>query len=375
MTHSQCSSNGRSSGGGGDVTEVMYVRLGERLGQAATATITNADSRLVKQVTPAALCGVYRSGGKPTVRPRSEITKVVIHTLIGTADTTIKHWHAGQSCFPPHYVINKSGEITQLVAEDYTAIHAGTANTYSIGIEHEGGCTNTPTCFSESLYQVSSALVRDICDRNNIPKDRGHIIGHDEVAGTTHGDPGGYWDWDYYMGLLKWDGRTANTKPKRIVLDYNSLFSFPLTGNWKEETRRPVKWGPGHEQSYAFKYYSAVADSAAKDDDAVQYEGTITDSGTWSLSAWWPVLGGNNSEAINIATRSSDPAQRSKSFVFDQSARTVMARSTVALPSTHTWMAVDTFTFKTGDGVRIQVSRRSSKRGRVIADAFRLLKT
>jgi len=355
----------------------MYVRYTDRLGQAgAAATITNADSRLVKQVTPAALCGVYRSGGNPTARARSEITKVVIHTLIGSAATTIQHWHGGQNCFPPHYVINKNGEITQLVAEYFTAIHAGTANTHSIGIEHEGGCYNTPTCFSESLYQASSALVREICDRNNIPKDRGHIIGHDEVPGDNHGDPGGYWDWDYYMGLLKWDGGTAGTKPKRIVLDYNSLFTFPLTGNWKEEGRLPVTWGPSHTQSYASKYYSAAADSAAKDDDVVQYEGTITDSGTWTLSAWWPVLGGNNAEAhINIATHSSDPAQRSKSFVFDQSARALMVRSTVALPSTHTWMAVDTFTFKAGDGVRIQVSRRSSKRGRVIADAFRLLKT
>lgn len=353
----------------------MYVRLGERIGDVAAATITNADNRLVKQVIPAALCTVYRIGDKPTVRARSEITKVVIHTLIGTAEATIKSWETGRSCFAPHYVIDKRGEITQLVAEQFTAIHGESANPYSIGIEHEGGCTNTPTCFSESLYQASSALVRDICDRNNIPKDRGHIIGHDDVPGTSHGDPGGYWDWDYYMALLKWDGRTPSTKPKRIVLDYNSLFTFPLTGNWKEETRRWVKWSASHEQSYAFKYYSAAADPAAKDDDAVQYEGMITDPGTWSLSAWWPVLAGNNREAhINIATQSSDPAQRSKSYVFDQSARTLMARSTLALPSTHTWMPVDTFTFKAGDGMRIQVSRRSSKPGKVNADAFRLLK-
>ena len=355
----------------------MYIRLADRLGQAtAPATITSADSRLVNDVTPAALCGVISSRGNPTVRGRSEITHVVIHTLIGSAVTTIQHWHSGANCLPPHYVIKKNGEITQMVAEYFYAQHAGTANKYSIGIEHEGGCYNTPLCFSESLYEASSALVRDICERNSIPKDRRHIIGHDELPGMDHGDPGGYWDWDYYMALLQWDGRTASTRPKRIVLDYNSLFTFPLTDNWKEGTRAPVKWGPSHEQSYASWYYYAAADPAAKDDDAVQYEGTITDSGLWTLSAWWPVLGGNNPEAhINIATRSRDPAQRSKSFVFDQSARGLMARSTVALPSTHTWMALDSFKFDAGDGVQIQVSRRSSKRGRVIADAFRLLKT
>jgi len=160
------------------------------------------------------------------------------------------------------------------------------------------------------------------------------------------------------------------------VLDYNSLFTFPLTANWSEGARIPVRWGPGHEQRYAVKYYSAAPDPAAKEDDAVQYTGTITASGRWTLSAWWPVLGGSNTAApINVATTNRDPAQRSFSAVYDQSARGLMARRTVALPSTHTWMPVHTFTLNAGDGVRIWVSRRSSKRGRVIADAFRLLKT
>jgi hypothetical protein len=355
----------------------MYIRYAEGLGQAAAAaTITGADSRLVKQVTPAALCGVWRSRGNLNVRGWPNITHVVIHTLIGSATNTIQHWRSGKNCFPPHYVINKHGEITQMVAEHYYAQHAGTANTYSIGIEHEGGCYNTPACFSESLYQASSALVRDICERQKIAKDREHIIGHDEVPGTDHGDPGGYWDWDYYMALLRWDGSTASQKPQRIVLDYNSLFTFPQTANWKEGTRKWMKWGPSHEQSYAAKYYYATADTTAKGDDVVQYEGTIPDSGRWTLSAWWPVLAGNNRAAhISVATTNRDPAQRSFSADYDQNERSLMARRTVALPSTHTWMAVHTFTLNVGDSVRIQVSRRSNKGGQVIADAFRLLKT
>jgi hypothetical protein len=355
----------------------MYLRYAHGLGRsAAVTTITSPDSRLVKQVTPAALCGVWRSGGAPKVRGWPSITHVVIHTLIGSAATTIRHWQGGQNCFPPHYVIDKNGEITQMVAERYYAQHAGTANTYSIGIEHEGGCTNTPACFSESLYQASAALVRDICERQKIPKDRAHIIGHDDVPGTDHGDPGGYWDWDYYMALLQWDGRTASQKPQRIVLDYNSLFTFPLTANWKEGVRLQVRWGPGHQQSYAAKYYYSMADPAAKEDDVVQYEGIIPNSGRWILSAWWPVLGGSNTAAhINVATTNRDPAQRSFSAVYDQSARGLMARRTAALPSTHTWMPVQTFMLNAGDGVRIQVARRSNKRGQVVADAFRLLKT
>ena len=355
----------------------MYIDYADGFGRAVAPTaISNADSRLVNQVTPAAICGVWRSGGIPKVRGWPNITHVVIHTLIGDAASTIRRWNGGQSCFPPHYVINKNGEITQMVAEYYYAQHAVTANPYSIGIEHEGGCYSTPSCFSESLYQASAALVRDICERQKISKDRQHIIGHDEVPGTDHGDPGGYWDWEYYMGLLQWDGSTASAKPQRIVLDYNSLFTFPLTANWKEATRKWMKWGPSHEHSYTAKYYYATPDATAKDDDAVEYEATIPASGTWTLSAWWPVLTDNNTAAtINIATTNSDPTQRSFSSVYDQHNIGLMARRTVALPSTHTWMPVHTFTLKAGDGVRIQVSRRSGVRGKVIADAFRLLKT
>ncbi len=356
---------------------MYYIRYADGLGKAASAaTITNADSRLVKQVTPAALCGASRSGGNLNVRVWPNITHVVIHTLIGSSATTIKRWHSGKNCLPPHYVINKSGEITQMVAEYYCAQHAGKANPYSIGIEHEGGCYSKPACFSEALYLASAALVRDICERQKIPKDRKHIIGHDEVPVPNHGDPGGYWDWDYYIALIQWDGSTASQKPQRIVLDYNSLFTFPQTANWKEGTRKWMKWGPSHEQSYAAKYYYATADATAKNDDVVQYEGIIPDSGRWTLSAWWPVLADSNPAAqINVFTSNSDPVQRSISRVYSQRERKLMARSTIALPSTHTWMAVHTFTLNAGDSVRIHVLRRSSKRGQVIADAFRLLKT
>ena len=80
---------------------------------------------------------------------------------------------------------------------------------------------NDPATFTEDMYLASAALVRDICNRNGISVDRAHIIGHDEVTGTTHGDPGGYFDWDYYLALVRWDGSTAATKPLRAVVDTN----------------------------------------------------------------------------------------------------------------------------------------------------------
>jgi hypothetical protein len=269
----------------------MYTQDLNRFGQAAAATaIGAADSTLVNRVLAADLCGVRRTKNVPDVRPQADITRVVIHTLIGAAATYINRWHSGKNYFPPHYVINKGGEITQMVAENHLAQHAGSANSNAIGIEHEGGCYNSPSCFSETLYLASAGLVRDICQRNNIPKDRTHIIGLDEVGGTDHGDPGGYWDWDYYMALLQWDGNTANRKPPRIVLDYNSLDVWPLTDHWREASRLAMAWGPSHRQSYAAKYFYADPDTKVPDNDAVQYMATIPEKGSWSLSTWTPAM-------------------------------------------------------------------------------------
>jgi hypothetical protein len=74
----------------------MYVHFTEGFGRpAAASTISTADSRLVKQVIPAAVCGVWSKGGSPQVRGWPNITHVVIHTPIGSAASTIQHWHGG----------------------------------------------------------------------------------------------------------------------------------------------------------------------------------------------------------------------------------------------------------------------------------------
>lgn len=51
--------------------------------------------------------------------------------------------------------------------------------------------------------------MRYLADKYDVPLDRAHIIGHDNVPGTTpatipgmHWDPGPYWDWSHYFDLL-----------------------------------------------------------------------------------------------------------------------------------------------------------------------------
>jgi hypothetical protein len=88
--------------------------------------------------------------------------------------------------------------------------HAGNwfMNMHSIGLEHEGWA-GTGTWYTEAMYQSSAALVRHLAAEHDIPLDRAHVIGHDQVPGilpgltkNVHWDPGPYWDWDHYFELL-----------------------------------------------------------------------------------------------------------------------------------------------------------------------------
>ena len=111
-----------------------------------------------------------------------------------------------------HYSIRSSdGKVAQHVATKNVAWHAGNwyVNMHSIGIEHEGFAAQGATWYSESLYRSSARLVRYLAQRYDIPLDRAHVIGHDQVPGTVpasvagmHWDPGPYWDWEHYFDLL-----------------------------------------------------------------------------------------------------------------------------------------------------------------------------
>ena len=49
--------------------------------------------------------------------------------------------------------------------------------------------------FTEAQYDALIPLVKDICQRNGIPCDRDHVIGHSEYK-KEKTDPGELFDWD-----------------------------------------------------------------------------------------------------------------------------------------------------------------------------------
>lgn len=149
----------------------------------------------------AASTGNYTASSRPDSYP---IEMVVIHVTQETFDNTITLFQDPNHAACAHYVTRSAdGYIDQMVREHDIAWHAGNwdYNTRSIGIEHEGW-VDEPKWFTDEMYQASAKLTASICNRYSIPKDRDHIIGHVEVPGTDHTDPGPNWDWDKYMSMV-----------------------------------------------------------------------------------------------------------------------------------------------------------------------------
>ncbi|NGN64005.1 N-acetylmuramoyl-L-alanine amidase [Streptomyces sp. A7024] len=133
------------------------------------------------------------------------IDRVIIHVTQGGYASTLKVFRDPAHQAATHYVVRaQDGHVEQMVRELDVAYHAGNReyNERSIGIEHEGWVDRADS-FTDAMYQSSARLTADICRRYDIPVDRKHIIGHNEVPGADHTDPGPHWDWDRYLEQVR----------------------------------------------------------------------------------------------------------------------------------------------------------------------------
>jgi N-acetyl-anhydromuramyl-L-alanine amidase AmpD len=155
------------------------------------------------QTKPATIWRPAASDNYTTVSYDRGIQYVVIHTIEGSASGAISWFQNSSSNVSAHYVVSYGGTIYQCVADKNIAWHAGnsTYNAHSIGIEHEGYAYRN--YWTDAEYRASAALTRWVCQAYGIPMDRSRIIGHKEVPGATHTDPGPYFNWDYYMSLVR----------------------------------------------------------------------------------------------------------------------------------------------------------------------------
>ncbi|TCS92185.1 N-acetylmuramoyl-L-alanine amidase [Hazenella coriacea] len=284
-----------------------------------------------------------------TAASRSSINYVIVHTTQGSYSGAISWFQNSSANVSAHYVLRSSdGQVTQMVQNKDIAWHAGnwTYNQQSIGLEHEGYVSD-PKWYTDSMYRSSANLTRWLCDRYGIPKTRTRIIGHNEVPGATHSDPGVHWDWNYYMSLINGSSGGGGGGTTEIVVDNTTSGRFSASANWDGSTYSSQKYGT----NYRFATPQAVSDAA-------WYKANVPATGTYDVYAWWPANSGyNDATPYVIKTTTGN--------------KTVTVNQRV---NGGKWNHLGTFSIAGGDDYVVGVSRWSTGSGYVIADAVKLVK-
>ncbi|WP_147103431.1 N-acetylmuramoyl-L-alanine amidase [Tateyamaria sp. syn59] len=147
--------------------------------------------QLIVHQHTSANCGLRRDGLRPT--------HVVLHyTAMATAEAAIERLCDPAAEVSAHYVICKTGRVTQLVPEGLRAWHAGAGewdglqdiNSRSIGIELDNDGQGP---FAAALMQSLEALLASILAGWAIPPE--NVIGHSDMAPGRKFDPGPFFDW------------------------------------------------------------------------------------------------------------------------------------------------------------------------------------
>ncbi|MGI5212502.1 N-acetylmuramoyl-L-alanine amidase [Plantactinospora sp. CA-290183] len=210
---------------------------------------------------------------------RQKIEYIVIHDTEGSYDTTLRLVQDPTYVSWQYTLRSADGHIAQHVRAKDVAWHAGNwyVNAKAIGLEHEGFAAQG-TWYTEAMYRTSAKLVRYLAARYDIPLDRQHIIGHDNVPGTIpstvagmHWDPGPYWNWSHYFDLLRAPLRGVGT-PRAGLVTIDPDFA----------TNRPAFTGcetagvpcPSRGSSSVVLHTAPAADAPLVNDVALRPDGT-----------------------------------------------------------------------------------------------------
>lgn len=230
-----------------------------------------------------------------------DIRWFVVHVAEGSYEGTISHFQDSSADVSAHYVTenDSSGDMTQMVAEEDVAWHAGNGgyNDHSLGIEHEG--YTDETTFTDALYQASARTAQWAAETYNFPlrvrrydvapcsatDGNGGIIGHDQIpdpndcsqggGASHHTDPGSTWNWGRYEGYVR---------RYHLGVSEHAVTSADLS----------VRDGPGTNYTridVAPQGYTGTVIDGPVDNDGyrwykVDYEGDVATG--WSAANWLP---------------------------------------------------------------------------------------
>ncbi len=205
--------------------------------------------------------GNFTAANRPATYP---INYIVIHVTQGSYAGAISWFQNPASNVSAHYIFRSAdGDLTQMVREKDVAYHAGNwnYNTWSVGIEHEG-FVNNPAWFTPVMYEGSARLSRYLSLKYGFPRTRERIIGHVEVPGATHTDPGPNWNWNLYMALVRLSASLRSAKvpltaePGQMV-KARVLFANSGDDPWPATGANPVRLATSNPPDHASVFYSS----------------------------------------------------------------------------------------------------------------------
>ncbi len=295
-----------------------------------------------------AYSGNYTSASRPSSNP---INKIIVHTVQGrwwSARDWFKDSRAGVSA---HYIVHSfDSDVNQSVREKDIAYHAGnwTYNQTSIGIEHEGYVENPGYWYTETMYRSSAGLSAYLCKKYNIPIDRAHVIGHYEVPGATHTDPGSGWDWAKYMAYVREAAGVTTTATYSQIVDNATVGRFSAGSNWKGSSYAATgHYGATHRYSNPGSTFAPA-----------RFKIKVPARGTYDVYGWWPASSGHNDRTqFRIYTASGWVGK-------------VVSQRT----NGGKWNLLGRYTLNAGDAYWVQVSNRSAGKGYIVADAVRIVR-
>lgn len=178
-----------------------------------------ADSQFVTALYPSPNFGARRGVAKPDI--------LLLHYTGMLSCERAIWWLANpKSHVSCHYVVDCDGRITQMVAEELRAWHAGVSswagetdiNSCSIGIEiHNPGHSHGYPDFGPAQMDAVRELSLDIVTRHRMA--RPAVLAHSDIAPARKGDPGEKFDWPMLAraGVGHW------VEPEPVGGDFGAL--------------------------------------------------------------------------------------------------------------------------------------------------------
>jgi len=176
----------------------------------------------------AAWHGRTGTGGFTHGRSGASINLIILYTTEHSAERALKLWRESESV-SGHYVVSQQGKVWQVLRDADAGWHAGNRefNLRSIAIAVEGFADplNPENPSRDSTWQTNeqlealAGLIQWLCVRYQIPVDRAHIIGKNQVPGVrtleysqsgpqywggagNKCSPGATWNWGRLMEKL-----------------------------------------------------------------------------------------------------------------------------------------------------------------------------